>query len=186
MTTLPWLTGLMRESGFVESGRVIAFTRPVARMPAEDAPSDTSRPMEAGDLPQVEEVDHSAFADPWRMDREELQATFERSVLALVQQTGDRIGGYALASHTPRGVHITRLAVRPADQGQGIGRGLVLRLLHELALRGSPPVSVNTQIDNLRSQRLYGSLGFAGPGESYPVFRYAMPRSAKDRERDPE
>jgi [ribosomal protein S18]-alanine N-acetyltransferase len=174
MTTAPGLLEQLDRSGFTESSRVIAFVRTTARPLPENELAGSIAPLDDADLSEVERLDHAAFADPWRMDPEALRATYERSLQAIVLRRAGQIAGYLMASLTPHGVHITRLAVLPQEQSRGIGRALVARLLNDLLARGAPRVSVNTQIENDRSQRLYRSLGFADAGESYPVFRIRL------------
>jgi ribosomal-protein-alanine N-acetyltransferase len=174
MTTLSWLIDLLRNDGFVEHGRVIAFSRTAARPPPPRGPVAIPALMSKSDLPSVERLDHAAFAPPWQMDCEALRATFDRSLVSVVHRTEDRIDGYLMASTAPHGIHITRVAVHPDHQGKGIGRALILHLLDVGRRRGAPRVTVNTQKENLRSRELYRSLGFAETGESYPVFLHDL------------
>jgi ribosomal protein S18 acetylase RimI-like enzyme len=171
MTTYDWLIDRLAESGFTEQGRVIAYSRPASRPVA--GPGDTSfvARMQASDLSDVERLDHAAFEAPWQMDSDALRETLRRSVLAVVYRMGRAIVGYLMAVPVPEGIHIARIAVRPDRQRRGIGQALVIHLLQFGRSAGAPRVTVNTQMENRQSQRLYASLDFSETGDSYPVFR---------------
>ena len=175
MTTLSWLIELLKEDGFSERGRVIAYSRPtLGRTPRSRNP-DFITPMSKPDLPAVERLDHAAFAPPWQMDSDALQATFHRSVVSILYHTQNRLSGYLMATATPQGIHITRVAVHPDEQRKGIGRAMILHLLDVGYRRGAPRITVNTQTENQHSRQLYGSLGFSEMRETYPVFHSDLP-----------
>jgi ribosomal-protein-alanine N-acetyltransferase len=171
MTTLDWMIDLIRESGFAETGRVVAYALRPSRLIPTGGDLGSLSPMQESDLPEIERLDQAAFSPPWQMDSEALRETRERSVWTAVLRREGEIAGYLMASRTPQGVHITRVAVHPREQNKGAGRLLLTRLLNVFCRQGAPRITVNTQIDNHRSRRLYRSLGFAETGESYPVFR---------------
>ena len=179
MTTQNWLMDLLAGSGFVKRGRVIAYIQRTSRVQPENPIAGTIGTMNESDLPEVEQVDHAAFSPPWQMDSDALRATRKRSQSAFVLRLENRIAGYLMAGVVPHGIHITRVAVRPEDQNKGVGRALVIHLLNYFYRQGAPKITVNTQIENRRSQQLYRSLGFLEMGESYPVFRYDLPAGKK-------
>jgi ribosomal-protein-alanine N-acetyltransferase len=180
MTAHTWLIELLLENGFSGCGRVIAFSRQAYHPLPENADEFSITPMLEADLPSVEELDHLAFIPPWQMDTDALRETLDRSLLAVVHRTGNRVTGYLMAGAAPQGMHITRVAVHPEHQRQGIGRALLVRLLRFGRRRGALRITVNTQSDNPRSQQLYRSLGFSEMGESVPVFRYDFPPDGRD------
>jgi ribosomal-protein-alanine N-acetyltransferase len=104
------------------------------------------------------------------MDREALTVTFQNAPLARVAQTGLRIIGYELCTETFQGWHLARLAVDPDYQGHGVGQALVVDLLESNQRRGARTLTVNTQVENAVSLRLYRSLGFGPGGEVIPVY----------------
>jgi ribosomal-protein-alanine N-acetyltransferase len=72
----------------------------------------------------------------------------------------DEVVGYAICGRAGRSGYLQRLAVRPEDQGRGVGRALVADGLAWLARRHVEDVLVNTQESNHRAIGLYRSLGF--------------------------
>jgi len=179
MTTQPWLMDMLQESGFSGCGRVVAFSRQAHQTFPEGEDGISVVEMREADLSPVEQLDHLAFLPPWQIDSDALRVTFERSMLAIVHRSEDRVTGYLMAGAAPQGLHITRIAVHPEYQRKGIGRGLLIRLLDFGRRRGALRFTVNTQHDNHRSRKLYRSLGFYELGESYPVFRFDLPSGHK-------
>ena len=74
-------------------------------------------------------------------------------------------------SSSALGAHIARLAVSPKWQGKGFGSALVREAMQYALDMGFSQLSVNTQSDNQRSQRLYLSLGFKDTNHAYPVWQ---------------
>jgi ribosomal protein S18 acetylase RimI-like enzyme len=171
MTTLDWLIDLLKCSGFDECGRIVAYGLRLPYPVAARGRFQAATPLRETDLPSVERLDRSAFAPPWQMDFDALCETFRRSIVAAVVRRGADVAGYLTASPTARGVHLTRLAVHPDEQNRGLGRELLTYLVDQCRRGGIPQITVNTQIENHRSQRLYRSLGFCRTGDAYPVFR---------------
>jgi ribosomal protein S18 acetylase RimI-like enzyme len=171
MATQPWLMALLRGSGFSDSGKVIAYCQqPLKSWPAT-GPMEHIVPLRAEDLPAVEALDRAAFEPPWQMDPDALRETRARSLLAAALEREGRIAGYLMAVATAHGVHLTRLAVDPPAQGRGYGRALTAYALNYFYGKGAPWITVNTQSGNLRSRRLYLSMGFSEMQETYPVVR---------------
>ena len=130
------------------------------------------RRMTEADLPEVQQVDASAFAPLWQNSLETLRRAFGQSVLATVALGDDRIIGYQLSTGGGQRAHLARLAVRPEVQGRGVGQTLVKDLFAQMVNNGVYKVSVNTQSDNTTSLRLYQRLGFVRTGEQYPVYLF--------------
>jgi ribosomal protein S18 acetylase RimI-like enzyme len=131
----------------------------------------TIRPLHPSDLPQATHVDQSAFEDIWRYSQETLSAALRQAAWATVIEFQGEIIGYQLTTLAPFGAHLARLAVLPEYQGRHLGRALVTDLLTWACRGGDFRISVNTQSDNITSQRLYHNLGFQPTGLSYPVYR---------------
>jgi ribosomal-protein-alanine N-acetyltransferase len=137
--------------------------------------------MQESDLPEVERLDHAAFSPPWQMDSEALKETWKQSILATILRREGQIAGYLMASHTAHGVHLTRVAVHPREQNKGLGRILITHLLNSFHHQGAPRITVNTQIENRRSQRP----GICRNGRIVSCFpdRFAYPPTVIPRDR---
>ena len=65
--------------------------------------------------------------------------------------------------------HLTRLAVHPDYQGQGIGRQLLYQAIVDALNAGADLITLNTQETNQRSLALYKRFGFIDTGLRMPV-----------------
>ncbi|MGH8993084.1 MAG: GNAT family N-acetyltransferase [Acidimicrobiia bacterium] len=70
------------------------------------------------------------------------------------------IAGYAITGRGGDTGYLQRLAVHPADRGQGLGRALIVDALVWLRRRGADRALVNTQRTNDRARALYQACGF--------------------------
>jgi len=71
-----------------------------------------------------------------------------------------RVVGYCVTGRAGRRGYLQRLAVRPSQQGRGLGQALVADSLQWLKRRGVSSVVVNTQVENERALALYLAMGF--------------------------
>lgn len=129
------------------------------------------RPLLREDLPQVTHVDQTAFEEIWAYSLETLTSALQQAAWATVVEFEGAVIAYQLTTLAPFGAHLARLAVLPEFQDQHIGKALVADLLDWSCRGGDLRISVNTQSDNIKSQRLYQKLGFTPTGLSYPVYR---------------
>ena len=123
------------------------------------------RPMTAGDLDAVTEIEAATFARPW--SRESFQQELERNVAAryLVAEKEGSVIGYAGAWIILDESHITNIAVTEAERGKGIGRKLTGQLLQYLSNLGAVYATLEVRESNIRAQNLYRSLGFIQVGK---------------------
>jgi len=167
----PWFERILADSDFSQDQAILmyewndqAFTpRPLLR-------GVRIRPMLAADLPAVAAVDAAAFAPLWVNSQAALQKAHAQAIHATVAETAEGLVGYQLSTENPLGAHLARLAVRPEAQGQGLGSALVGDLIQDTQRRGKIRITLNTQGDNVSSQKIYERLGFVRTGEQYPVY----------------
>jgi ribosomal-protein-alanine N-acetyltransferase len=133
-------------------------------------PEITLRAMMPYDLPAVADVDASAFELLWQNTYPVLERAYPQAVWPTVAEMEGQLIGYQLSTRNPLGVHLARLAVRPAMQGNGLGYALVADLAEQAGEHGINHLTVNTQSDNGISLTLYQHLGFRETGERYQVF----------------
>jgi ribosomal-protein-alanine N-acetyltransferase len=164
-------TPLVQACQFQHSQDVIFLEWTGTSAPSLPAIEGTIRPLHPGDLPQVKFVDQTAFEDIWRYSLETLSAALQQAAWATVIERDGEVIAYQLTTLAPFGAHLARLAVLPQHQGKHLGRAMVTDLLDWACRGGDLRISVNTQSDNLESQRLYKKLGFQSTGLSYPVYR---------------
>jgi len=176
MANQPWFIDLLQRSGLALANRVITLAAGPHSQPSAgpEFQGVALRRLCPEDLPIVADLDNRAFKIPWQMDQEALAATFQNAPMARVAQAGSRIVGYELCTETVQGWHLARLAVDPDYQHRGVGRALVIDLLESKLRMGVRALTVNTQVENHFSLRLYRSFGFTATGETIPVYSAAL------------
>ncbi|MER5647141.1 ribosomal protein S18-alanine N-acetyltransferase [Streptosporangium sp. NPDC002524] len=120
------------------------------------------RPMTAGDLPAVMEVERKTFpADAWSegMLRGELddQPRTRHYVVALVD---DVIVGYAGLAAAGDQADVQTIAVLAEWRRAGVGGAMLTELLAEAARRGAVSVFLEVRADNPGAQAVYDRFGF--------------------------
>jgi len=175
-----WLPGLLLDSGFDFRQDIVILERPEEMLACEARPPRVRiRLMTMGDLTAVEAVDAAAFNALWHNSLAALSRAYQQAVLATVAESEQGVIGYQISTRNTLGAHLSRLAVRPEAQGQGVGHALVADLIRSLARHGASRLTVNTQSDNATSLALYRKLGFVQTGERYPVFEFVQRNEEK-------
>ena len=166
-----WVAGYAQHWGFVQTNSVITF-RSADPIPLGTLTKDSVliRDSEHADLPAICQVDWAAFDPIWRYDREALLAASEQSSTCTVLEYKGQIVGYQMSTRYSGSGHLARLAISPSLQGQGLGALLLDQVIYHFRRRRISVVTVNTQQDNLYSQRLYGRYGFEFTGHTVPVW----------------
>ncbi len=135
----------------------------------------TIRVMTPADLQPVAETDREAFDWLWSNSMDALTRAYAQASYASVAEDGSGVLAYQLSTGGPFGMHLARLAVRPAAQRRGLGTALISDLMLHMNLGGEPRLTVNTQAANAVSLALYEKLGFRLTGERYPVYTARVP-----------
>ena len=92
----------------------------------------------------------------------------------IVACSGDKVIGYGRSEPCPdndaRGAgEVAGLYVRPADQGRGAGRAMLMWLVDDLLARGLEPVVLWYFAGNDRAAAVYSAAGFVPDGARRPV-----------------
>lgn len=166
-----WLTPFITAHGFTLEEEVVTLRRADLPMLDESIPPRLIiRPIRDGEIPIIARVDQAAFAPPWQLSDDDVREAVRAAAYSTVAVSGERIVGYQASTMYFDGGHLARLAVHPDAQGTGVGAALVADLLRRFARRGISAVTVNTQLSNTRSQRLYERFGFRRNGYDLPVW----------------
>lgn len=161
-----WMETFAKRWGFEQANAVVTLRRTDGPMPAAPQPPLQVRNVRADDLDQVTDTDAASFETFWHHDRATLEAAWRHAATFTVLQRNGDILGYQLSTWHIETGHLARLAIHPDHQGEGLGGVLVGEMLRFFAGRGVSTFTVNTQTDNLASQRLYRRLGFQPTGHS--------------------
>ena len=167
----PWLRGHLRRAGFSQQTRVVSYETPMHPPPTWGNPAVQVRPATPTDIPAVGRVDRAAFAPLWAYRDEILHACLKQpGFFLLAEEAGEVVGYILIVRYDPDHAHVVRLAVHPQHQGRQIGARLLAEGFSRLSLGRQGWVSLNTQEENVRSQRLYRRFGFRPTGKGIPVW----------------
>jgi ribosomal protein S18 acetylase RimI-like enzyme len=168
---LPRMIPLLEGSGFAVRQQLVMLEHECDGNELDNAVVGFSlRPMLTHDLPKVAEVDAEAFGPLWYNSLQDVSRAHSRAFLAQVAELDGQVIGFQISTRNSLGVHLARLAVRPVDQGKGVGQALVKDLFLKARQRGVSRFTVNTQSDNVQSLAIYKKLGFRESGERFPVY----------------
>jgi len=169
----PWFEELLISSGFSTHQSIVVLEWNEILPPVIPSPVNmTLRPMQSNDLSVVQHLDELAFEPIWQYSELALVNALAQTAFSTVAEIDSQIVAYQMSTAYTYTGHLARLAVHPQLRRQSIGYNLVRHLLAEFKARGIWRVTVNTQSDNLASQRLYQKLGFHFTGENIPVYEY--------------
>ncbi|HFE67074.1 MAG TPA: GNAT family N-acetyltransferase [Chloroflexi bacterium] len=168
----PWLPDL----GFRLANEIEIYVKEDTAVPSiPTIPDLRIRPVADSDLAQLAALEAKAFVPLWRHSARALQLARSQAASFDVVEMAGEIVGFQLSTRSRHGVHLARMTIDPAWQGQGIGSVLLTHALRGYYRRGLYRVTLNTQIDNIASQRLYRKFGFAASGERIPMWVLDLP-----------
>jgi ribosomal-protein-alanine N-acetyltransferase len=160
--------------GFEPCEEIVTLKRNGPNLPPYN-PNSMAPPVirnaEREDMPAMIEVDHIAFQAPWQLTQSDLWQARRMSASCTVAIHDDEIVGYQLSTVFRQSAHLARLAVLPRVQGGGVGSALVDHMIRHFLRRGVRSITVNTQLSNHRSQRLYERYGFQRNGYDLAVWK---------------
>lgn len=135
----------------------------VTRIPSlERAPDPVElRPAGAEDVPIMAAIVASAFAEPTQEEEQALVRLMKDStrITYLATQDGRPVGVIQSAVSDGR-AFVVHFAVRPEMQGKGIGRQMLLAIVHGLQNSGSQWITIEVETDNRNALSLYERCGF--------------------------
>jgi ribosomal protein S18 acetylase RimI-like enzyme len=114
------------------------------------------------DLDEISEVDRRAFPEFWRFGRPGIEDALQSApanalILSMHEQ---QVAGFCIMGLSSQRSYLQRIAVDPAQQGNGHGSSLVRAGLQWASRRGATAATLNTQPDNSSSKALYAREGF--------------------------
>jgi ribosomal protein S18 acetylase RimI-like enzyme len=109
----------------------------------------------------------------WRHSAEGLALGWRHSTSFDVAELNGSVVGfqYSSASDVQTAGHLVRLTVSPDAQRSGVGSTLLAAALRSYQQRNLREASLNTQLSNVASRRLYEKFGFRQAGYRWPVWQ---------------
>ena len=137
------------------------------RIPSsERAPDPVElRPAGAEDVPIMATIVASAFEEPTQEEEQVLECLMKdpSRTTYLATQDGRPVGVIQSAVSDGR-TFIVHFAVRPDMQGQGIGRQMLMAIVHGLLNSGAQWITIEVETDNRNALSLYERCGFVTVG----------------------
>ena len=123
----------------------------------------TCRPLHAGDVPAVMEIETAAFVQPWSaaLFFNELVQPSRRYVAA---EAGDELCGYGGIMVVGEDATVLTLAVAPAWRAQGVASRILLELIDLAVAGGAGHLTLEVRESNLAALDLYAKFGFQSAG----------------------
>lgn len=116
------------------------------------------RPMTEADLPEIMEIERAAYPFPWTIGI--LRDCIRVGYNCWVYEIDNVIHGYGVMSVAAGEAHILNLCVRPASQGQGLGRKLLTHIITLARRHGADTLLLEVRPSNLAALKLYQAMGF--------------------------
>ncbi len=156
-----WLVGVLPQYGFIVKDKIITLERKKQPLPEVILhPKLTIRSAHVSDLQNLLALDRFTFPYTWRKPRSTFKQALAQAASFNLGIIDGQIIAYEWCDQFGDHGHLTRLATHPDFQQQGIGAQMLHKAIDDLHARGADTITLNTQLDNLSSQRLYHRFGF--------------------------
>ena len=166
-----WPSSWLPELGFECANQIETYIKEDKAIPPLDpVPGLRIRPVLDSDMETLARLEAHAFEPLWRHSAHGLAIARSQAFSFDVALLDEEIVGFQLSAASNAGAHLVRMTIRPERQRKGIGSTLLAHTLSYYYRQGLGYVSLNTQVDNIASQRLYGKFGFQASGELLPVW----------------
>ena len=163
-----WIMNL----GFRQVNRIVTFFKEGTEIPSLPDNGIEIRNAEVTDMSELAALEEEAFHPLWRHSAQGLRLAFWQSQSFKLAEIGGRIVGfyYSVEGINRESAHLVRITVARGLQNQGIGSALMASALDSFGRRGVRQVTLNTQVDNVSSHRLYQRFGFRRMEDELPVW----------------
>lgn len=158
--------------GFKQVNRIVTFVRGDLEVPSLPENKIEIREANLNDMSDLAALEVEAFQPLWRHSERGLRLAYGRAQSFEVAETEGRIVGfqYSVEGKNRESAHLVRITVAKGLQHQGIGSALMASALDGFSRKGIRQVTLNTQVDNISSHRLYQRFGFHRMKDELPVW----------------
>jgi ribosomal protein S18 acetylase RimI-like enzyme len=163
-----WLMSL----GFKQVNRIVTFVKECTEVPSLPENRVKIRDAQVNDMPYLADLEVEAFQPLWRHSEQGLRLAYRQAHSFELAEVGGRIVGfqYSVEGNDRASAHLVRITVAKGLQNQGIGSALMASALEGFRRKGIRQVTLNTQVDNISSHRLYQRFGFQRMKDELPVW----------------
>lgn len=118
------------------------------------------RPLLLNDIPHVMRIEFSCFPDPWSPMAYLADLLMNPNAIYLCVAQKDSLLGFIGFWITGQNASITKIAVSPLCQRQGIATRLIDETLRICTLLGKPALDLEVRAANITARKFYRSCGF--------------------------
>ena len=163
-----WIVDL----GFKQVNRIVSFVKEGTEIPSLPDKGIKIRSANVSDMTVLAGLEEESFQPLWRHSAEGLRLAFRQAQSFELAEVGERIVGfqYNVEGDNRESAHLVRITVAKGLQNRGIGSALMASALDGFRRRGVRKVTLNTQVDNVSSHRLYQRFGFRRLEDELPVW----------------
>ncbi len=166
-----WPRAILPKLGFSQSSHIETYVKEDRQLPEiMSVPGLIIRQVFSTDYEALAKLEEASFAPIWRQSAQALAVARPQSLSFDVALLDDEIVGYQLSAKAEAGAHLVRLTVHPEKHGLGIGSALLKHAFAYYYKRGLYSVSLNTQVENSASQKLYQKFGFQPSRQLLPIW----------------
>lgn len=122
------------------------------------------RRMTLADVDAVHEIERGCFSIPWSHDSFVREVTENKCARYLVLEKDGEVIAYAGVWLVIDEAHVTNIAVREDQRGQGYGERVTRALMQAAADEGCVWMTLEARRSNLVAQSLYHKVGFIDVG----------------------
>ena len=167
-----WPEELLQDLGFEVANWITSYQSSIKSDSYDEYQFAKVRPAGFGDVAELARIEFKAFEPIWRLSRISLEKAFKYALSYDVALIEEKAVGFQLSvrGYNQRSAHLVRITVDPDVQGKGIGSTLLARALSGYIEQGIGSISLNTQVNNIASHRLYERFGFNRIGDQIPLY----------------
>lgn len=169
-----WPEAWLEALGFEHIDEVVTYVKPDLEIPLDvrDNEAVRVRKVRDKDMARLAAIEEAAFDPLWRHSMESLRIGRQHSLSFHVAEVDGRVVGfqYSSDSDVQQAGHLVRLTVAPEAQRMGVGSLLLQAALESYREHSLQEASLNTQLSNAPSRRLYEKFGFKPAGYHWPVW----------------
>jgi ribosomal protein S18 acetylase RimI-like enzyme len=166
-----WPRPILPQMGFIQGSCIETYVKEDRQLPdVTSVPGLTIRQVYSTDYEALASLEEASFAPLWRQSAGALAVARPQSLSFDVALLDGELVGYQLSAKAEAGAHLVRLTVHPQKHGLGIGSALLKHAFAYYYRQGLYTVSLNTQVENDASQKLYLKFGFRPSQQRLPVW----------------
>lgn len=171
MSSHRWADRWLPHLGFQIGNWIESYMKEDMVIPPHAEAAVEIRPVQAADFAALADLEAAAFSPLWRHSLRGLRLAQQQAISFDVALQAGQIVGFQHSVATQNNcAHLARMTIHPRFQGHGVGSTLMAHTLRGYAQLGFTYASLNTQTDNIASQKLYGKFGFRPIDYRLPVW----------------